>query len=650
MGPSRIELLFVLACACVPAATAGAPAAQISPTAPPPAARAFWARPAVPPRSVTLSEGWLFQPDPLKVGDAQQWQRPDFDRSGWRRVAVPAAWDGYSPVMDGYEGVGWFALALPAESVRTNAWQRLRFNRANHRATVWIDGEKAGENLTGYLPFEVGATPFLKPGHRSWIVVRVENGVRYDWLPGATVVEWVQYGGLLESVELLTTPPAHLASASIRATPEAGSQGRVRVAVEVENASDAPFSGRVRFESDGRQAEVPARAGPHGTTSVSLELVLPRARLWSPESPSLYDARATLFDARGAIDSLKDHFGVRSIETKGRQILLNGRPLRIRGVNRYDEFPGRGPVADRAAIRRDLEAVKATGANLVRTHFPQAPVNLALADELGLLFMEEVPLNWWRATFRPKPPPEFDNDRIVDLAEKALVEMVRRDGNHPALVVWSVANECQTADELGASAMERLLRRAKALDPTRLVTYVSNQDLGKQRAFAHADFVSVNRYLGMWDGKEAENITQVDSRVYVPTKQQLLEDLKAYPDKPLVLTEFGTIGVPGSGGDVRFSEDYQAAYVGAVWRAVAELPDVSGGIVWCWADYRHRNGFTNDFPTFFGPFGLVGLDRRPKKAHAALQALWTAAARGGERGSAASGRSTSAGAPVGDRK
>src|SRR5215813_8631701 len=200
MRPLRAALLVLLACAPAPAATAAlAPSAL--------------------PRSITLSDGWLFQPDPLKVGDEQHWERPDFDRSGWQHVAVPAAWDGYSPVMDGYEGVGWFALALPAERMHSRAWQRLRFNRANHRATVWIDGEKAGENLTGYLPFEVAATPFLKPGHRSWIVVRVENGVRYDWLPGATVVEWVQYGGLLEPVELLTTAPAHLANVSIRALP-----------------------------------------------------------------------------------------------------------------------------------------------------------------------------------------------------------------------------------------------------------------------------------------------------------------------------------------------------------------------------------------------------------------------------------------------
>ncbi len=574
------------------------------------------------PRSLTLADGWLFQPDPHGVGDSQCWQRPDFDRSGWRPVTVPMAWDHYDPVMDGYEGVGWYALALPADRVVPGAWQRLRFGRANHRATVWIDGLKAGENLTGYLPFEIAASPFLKPGRPAWLVVRVENGTRYDWLPGTKTVEWVQYGGLLEPVELVTTALAHVEHVSIRATPS-GADGRVAVVVEVANASDAAFAGRVRFETDGWPVEAEARVGPKATASVALELVLPKARLWSLEAPALYGARVRLFDARGEIDSVADRFGVRSIEAKGRQILLNGHALRIRGVNRYDEFPGRGPVVDEAVIRADLEAVKATGVNLVRTHYPQAPAHLRIADEIGLLFMEEVPLNWWRATWHPKVPPEFENDRIIDVAEKALEQMLRRDGNHPALVVWSMSNESQTADELGIRAMERLLRRAKALDPSRLATYVSNRSQEKNRAFALADLVAVNLYFGMFDEPVAADLSEIEERVYLPTRQRLAELAAFFVDKPIVLTEFGTIGIPGSGGDMRFSEDYQAEFVSAVWRAVEAVPEVSGGVVWCWADYRHRPGFTNDFPTYFGPFGIVTLDRRPKKAHATLRALWT---------------------------
>ena len=573
------------------------------------------------PRASTLSDGWLFQPDPLGLGDAQGWQRPDFDRSGWRRVSVPMAWDRYDAVMDGYEGVGWYAAALPADRVVPGAWQRLRFGRVNHRATVWIDGVKGGENLIGYLPFEITVSPRLKPARAAWIVVRVENGTRYDWLPGSTTVEWVQYGGLLEPVELLTTSLAYISHLSIRAT-LLGGDGRVAVAVEVQNASDAPFEGRVRFEADGRTVEAAARVEPKATASVALGLEIPKARPWSLESPALYEAHVRLLQAGAEIDSVADRFGVRSIETKGRQILLNGRPLRIRGVNRYDEFPDRGPVVDEATIRADLEAVKATGANLVRLHYPQAPMHLKIADEIGLLYMEEVPLNWWRATWHPPVPPEFENDRIIDLAEEALERLVRRDGNHPSVFAWSMANECQTADELGIRAMERLLRRAKALDPTRLSTYVANRELEKNRAFGLADFVAVNLYFGMWDGPVAGELAEIQERVYVPTRQRLSDLARLFAGKPIVLTEFGTIGIPGSGGDVRFSEDYQAEYLSAVWRAVQAVPEISGGIVWCWADYRHRNGFTNDFPTYFGPFGIVTFDRRPKKAHAALRALW----------------------------
>ncbi len=574
------------------------------------------------PRSLVLSEGWLFQPDPHGVGEAQRWEMPEFDRNAWRPVAVPMAWDHYDPVMDGYEGVGWYALALPADRVAPRAWQRLRFNRVNHRATVWIDGQKAGENLTGYLPFEMAASPWLKPGRPAWIVVRVENGTRYDWLPGTKTVEWVQYGGLLEPVELLTTGSAHLAHVSIRATPR-GADGQVAVEVEVENASGTPFTGRVRFETQGRTVEAPARMGPRAKSGVALQLALPGARRWSLEAPVLYDARVRLFDAGGEIDCVVDRFGVRSIEAKGRRILLNGRPLRIRGVNRYDEFPGRGPVADEAAIRADLEAVKATGANLVRVHYPQSPAHLRIADEIGLLYMEEVPLNWWRASWHPPVPPEFENDRIIDVAEKALEQMVRRDGNHPSLVVWSMANESQTADELGIRAMERLLRRAKAFDPTRLATYVTNRREEENRALALADLVSVNLYFGMFDEPVARDLAEIEDRVYLPTRQRLVQLAALFADKPIVLAEFGTIGIPGSGGDMRFSEDYQAAYVSAVWRAVEAVPELSGGIVWCWADYRHRRGFTNEFPTYFGPFGIVTFDRRPKKAHAALRTLWT---------------------------
>ena len=208
------------------------------------------------------------------------------------------AWDFYDPVMDGFEGVGWYALELPADRVAPGAWQRLRFNRANYRATVWIDGQKAGENLNGYVPFEIAASPFLKPGRPAWIVVRVENGTRWDWLPGSTTVEWVQYGGLLEPVELLTTAPAHVAHVSVRATPR-GADGRVQAVVEVVNAAALRSQEACGSSRGGRSVEAEARVAPKATASVPLELDLPDARMWSPEAPALYEAKVRLVGAGG---------------------------------------------------------------------------------------------------------------------------------------------------------------------------------------------------------------------------------------------------------------------------------------------------------------------------------------------------------------
>lgn len=579
-------------------------------------------------RSATLDGPWLFQPDPDGVGEARGWERPDADRSGWRRVTVPMAWDFYDPTMESYEGVGWYALAIPGDRVVPSSWQRLRFGRVNHKARVWLNGRPAGENLTGYLPFEVAATPLLEPGEPNWLVLRVENGTRYEWLPGTPIVEWVQYGGILEPVELLTTSPVHLAHVGVRAVPR-GADGLVAVTAEIADPSGTPFSGRVRVAAAGKSAEEPVEVAAGGTAHVAVSLVLPNAPAWSLEHPALETAHVELLGPSGPVDSLDERFGVRSIEARGREILLNGRPVRVRGVNRYDELPGRGPVVDEATIRRDLLAVKDAGANLVRVHYPQSPAHLRVADEIGLLMMEEVPLNWWRASWHPKVPAEHENDRIVDVAEQALEQMVRRDGSHPSLVVWSMANECRTDDELGTRAMERLLRRAKALDPSRLATYVSNQRQEQNRAFALADLVAVNLYFGMFEEPLADDLSQIEDRVYRPTRERLLEIARFFADKPVLLSEFGMVGVPGWGGPLRSSEDFQAAYDAAVWRALSSVPDVAGGVVWSWADYRHRRGFTNGFPTEFGLFGLVTLDRQPKKALAAMRALWRAEVEGG---------------------
>jgi beta-glucuronidase len=420
----------------------------------------------------------------------------------------------------------------------------------------------------------------------------------------------------------VTTPLVAISHLAIRATPR-GDGADVQCLVELRNYRRTPFEGRVAVSVDAAASSrevCRVSCGPGRTASVTLALSLPEASRWSPDSPSLYTLLASLEERDATVDALSDRFGVRSVSVEGRQILLNGVPLRIRGVNRYDEYGALGRTVPESLVRADLLEVKRTGANLIRTHYPQDPIHHRIMDEIGLLLMQEVPLNWWHAE-------EEHAATVVDAAEEALRDMVRRDCNHPCVIAWSMANECKTTTPIGAHAMRRLMRVARALDPTRLVTYVADTEPAQNPAFAEADFVAVNVYYGLFHGEIARTPGDLPSLVRQPTAEYLRAAAACYPDRPLLVTEFGTHGIAGQHGGARFTEEYQAAYVRAVWEAIDDVPDVAGGVLWCWADYHHRRDFIGTGSALsapYGPYGVVTIDRRPKASLATLSELFRA--------------------------
>jgi len=209
------------------------------------------------------------------------------------------------------------------------------------------------------------------------------------------------------------------------------------------------------------------------------------------------------------------------------------------------------------------------------------------------------------------------SESILDQAMPALERMIQRDKNHPCVIIWSMRNESQTANEIGISVMRKLIRRAKELDSSRLVTYVIPPRESKpERAFEKADLAAVNVHQGSLSGKIADHVSQLEELMTKPSEENIRRQLAAWPDKPLLITEFGTRGVPGIHGDVSYSEDFQAACIQATWKAMQNCGEASGGILWCWADYYHRRALTQY--AVFGPYGVVTVDRRPK---AALRAL-----------------------------
>ncbi|MFN0168931.1 MAG: glycoside hydrolase family 2 TIM barrel-domain containing protein [Bryobacteraceae bacterium] len=320
------------------------------------------------------------------------------------------------------------------------------------------------------------------------------------------------------------------------------------------------------------------------------------------------------------MDAITSRFGVRKIETRGRQILLNGEPIRLQGVNRYDEYARYGPNAPRALVIQDLRTMKSAGVNLVRVHYPQSPELLSLYDEMGFLMMEEVPLSWWGNGFSGQGD-EVQREDILNHAIPFLEGMIRRDKNHPSVVIWSMCNESKTDNDVGITVMRKLIRRAKELDRSRLVTFViNNRETEGHRAFEEADLVAFNVYVGGYRNRPAQHVAEVRELIGQAAEEHIRRQLAYWPDKPLMVAEFGTPGVPGVHGDVTYTEEYQAALIDEVGGAIARCKELSGGVLWSWADYYHRRNYIKY--AAFGPYGVVTVDRKPKVAFKTLLRMY----------------------------
>jgi beta-glucuronidase len=582
-----------------------------------------------------ITTGWRFQIDAHDLGERDRWYVAGFDRSGWTAVEVPRAWDCFDPALRGYEGVGWYSVALDGSWGRAGKVQHLTFGRVMYHAKVWLNGELLGDHEDGYLPFAFDVTGKLEDSVNH-LVLRVDNRPRVDWLPAAKQIEWVQYGGILQPVRVESTGRIFLSDVAIRAIPQ-GDGAAVSCSVVVNTRPGADAAGVVlkigvvggeQSEQAVPLARVVASALPVATGATSrqeLALTLAKATTWSPDSPALYTLIATLEQGGVEIDRLVSLFGIRMIEACGRQLLLNGRPLKIRGVNRYDEYGHWGPNPPEGLVADELRMMKRAGVNLIRTHYPQAPEFLTLCDRLGILFLEELPINWWGVEWFGKEGVVQD-ENILDRALPMLETMIRRDRNHPSVIIWSMANESKTDNAVGIKVMRALIRRTRELDPTRLVTFVTAPgSVRAHRAYEDTDLVATNMYHGSLSAPLAEHRDQLLSRARKPTEEHLRRELTAFPNKPILITEFGAMGWHGMHGDAPATEDFQADYVRAVWAAIAGVPDVSGGVLWSWADYNHRRHFQANGP--FGAFGAVTIDRKPKAALKALAALF-----GGELG------------------
>lgn len=413
-----------------------------------------------------LNPVWRFQ-----VSDASQdCSAADFDDSKWDIVSLPHSLELFNASLAGFKehgrGVGWYRRELTVPTDWRGRKLFLEFRGAMEATELWVNGKKAGEYaVSGYDSFDFDITPFVKPG-TNMIAVRVNNQVHPEIPPDGQEADYILFGGLYRDVFLHVTDPVHLTfpweatQAGVRITlPEVSrEQAVVQAEATVRNESSQPCKCVLVTELQDRDGKVVATMHesqdiPPGKEGVFTEKSQPvsNPHLWSPDNPYLYKVVTTVREGDHELDRAETPLGIRWVKfDKKEGFFLNGQHLKLVGANVHETWPFIGGAVPDGLHRRDAEQMKAMGVNWVRlSHYPQDPEFLNALDELGLMALEEPP-TW----MNPGPGKWMDN---LEASERS---MIRRDRNHPSIIIWNTSINHHPGDP-------RLIQAAIDEDPTR---------------------------------------------------------------------------------------------------------------------------------------------------------------------------------------
>lgn len=559
---------------------------------------------AQPNPTLDLGGRWRFSIDEAHLSD-DAWHQPGYDASRWGTMAVPGSWDTENDTAH-FVGNAFYLTHFDLPSDWTSPHAHLYFGAVYQTAQVWLNGQYLGEHVGGYTPFEFDVTAMLDRSGPNTLAVAVNN--RYS--RGA----WWKWGGIHQPVRLLGSEAVRIVRQQVTAEPDLESAtATVRTTVFVENLTGASQPIEIASQvlsqdhstSFGPTARGTLTLPPHASDDVTLEIPLraDETTLWDIDQPYLYRAVTTLATDERALDESDDRFGIRKIEAVDARLLLNGRPLRLNGLNRIATHRAYGQAEPSELIRFDIHAMKAMGANLTRIgHHPQHPALLDTCDEVGMLLIGEVPV--WGKT-DPQVIP--DNPRT----KAWLTEMIQRDYNHPSIIAWSVGNELAERHLSGQRMswkvyeyVRTMLEHVAELDPHRLKTYVSNTATEANGPGVDpndlVDLLCHNSYGG--SGDQVKKLHQV------------------WPNKPVFVTELGKSQL-GEGLDATLDPQLVDEI-----RALREFDFVVGCSIWSYNDYRSR--FANTPPSENRAWGVYNVWRQPKAAAYELRELFTQQADG----------------------
>ena len=518
-----------------------------------------------------------------------------FDKSP--TLFVPGDWNSQDDKLFYYEGTIWYRKIFDYKKKNDNNKVYLHFSAVNYEADVYLNGKKLGKHIGGFTPFDYDISSLMKPTGNS-LVVKVDNKRKPEAVPTINT-DWFNYGGITRDVYLVEVPAAHIADYSIQL--KRNTKNTIVCTVKVDGGN---LTEKLKVEIP--ELKVSAEANTDAKGNAAFEIKCKKIDLWSPEKPKLYEVQVS-----SASDKVVEKIGFRTIETKGTDILLNGNSVFLRGICIHEENPIRGGRAyTQEDARMLLTWAKELNCNYVRlAHYPHNEYMARLADEMGILVWEEIPVYW---------TIQWDNESTFNNAKTQLSDLIQRDKNRASVIIWSMANETPVSEKR-TNFLKRLVEHTRSMDSTRLISAAmevhteANQPLTKIVMDPFADYVDIinfNEYVGWYDG--------------MPEKCDKITWQIKY-NKPVMISEFGAGALEGLHGDkdTRFTEEHQEDVYIHNLEMLNKIPQFRGVSPWILADFRSPRRQLPGIQDGWNRKGVIGQNGSKKKAFFVLKNFYT---------------------------
>lgn len=532
------------------------------------------------------------------------WKLEPMDSTGKTYSAiVPGVWERI-PALTGFRGIGVYTRTV---RIACRGHYLLRIGAVSHTGHVFWDGQEVGSHYNAYTGFDI-LLKDVEPGVHQ-LQIEVDNRFTEDstlHIPN----DYYTYGGINRSVELHQVGSLYLERMAFHSVRVSGSDYKAVVRLYLRATEDVEAAEYTVTLAESSASGSLQRLASGELLEQEVAFDVTSVQQWDLFRPCLYELKATVSINGSLADDLIDRVGFRTVEISGEQILLNGRPVFLKGFNRHEDHGLFGCALPREAMMDDLQRILDTGANSIRTcHYPNDPLFLDLCDELGLLVWEEhharaIPMDIMRKPLFRK--------QIADCN----AEMIAQHGNHPCIYIWGVLNECESSTEEGREIYAAQLHHLRQLDPTRPVSFASCKHF-RDICLDLVDVVSWNIYPRWYVAESVES--------YAGRLLAWLEENGA-AGKPILITEVGAGGIAGFHdpfGRAKWSEERQCDILEEQLSALLANPRLSGVYLWQFADVRVTEEWSHQRPKTVNNKGIVDLYRQPKLSYQTVKDHFT---------------------------